>query len=89
MQAKIKVQHYRIQEKMPINIVTYGICREIHQNGLQSTLRTLTVPASTLVFVVEGITARMMAELFFTRLAASVTLRLTAVALLACVPYFM
>ena len=61
MQAKIKVQHFRIQEKMPINIVTYGICQEMRMSGPQSTLRSLSIATSALMLFVEAVTTKIIA----------------------------
>ena len=72
-----------------ISIATYGTCQEMHMNGPQNTLPTLAVATSTLVFVVEDITAQMVAEPTFTRLTATALSRLTVAALMVYVPYFM
>ena len=62
----------------------------MHLNGPQNTLPALTVAASTLVFIVEGITTRLLAQPAFTRLAAATSItRLVASALMVYVPYFM
>ena len=58
-------------------------------NGQQNTLPTLALATSSLVFVVEGITAQMMAEPAFTRVAKASLARLVAAALMVYVPYFM
>ena len=89
MQVKIKVHHLQIQEKVMTNIVIYLTCQEMQMNGLQNTLLTPPLAASTLVFIVEGITMLVMAEPAYTRLTVSTAARLTATATIVCVPYFM
>lgn len=72
-----------------INIVIYGICQEMHMNGQQNTLPTFTTVATcTLVLIVEGFTAQLVAKPSITRLTAA-TLARVAAALVVHVPYFM
>ena len=71
------------------NIVIYGTCQEMHVNGPQNTLPTLTVATSTLVLFMEAITAQVMAKPAFTRLTAASITRLSVSAILGYVPYFM
>ena len=71
------------------NIVIYGTCQEMHLNGPQNTLPPLTIATSSLVFIVEGITAQLLAEPSITRLAAATVTRLAGTAILVYVPYFM
>ena len=61
----------------------------MHVNGQQNTLPTLTIASSALVFIVEGITAQVMAEPAITRLTATDIARLTVAAFMVYVPYFM
>ena len=71
------------------NIVIYLTCQEMQMNGLQNTLLTPPLAASTLVFIVEGITIQILAKPTVTRLTVTTTTRLAATATLVCVPYFM
>ena len=89
MQVKIKVHHLQIQEKVMTNIVIYLTCQEMQMNGLQNTLLTPAIAASTLVLVVEGVTVQILAEPTIARLTVTTTTRLSAAATLVCVPYFM
>ena len=89
MQVKTKVHHLQIQEKIMTNIVIFGICQEMHVNGLQNTLPPLSLATSPLVFFVEGITSQVMARPAVTRLTASAFTRMTVTAILVYVPYFM
>ena len=61
MQVKIKVHHLQIQEKVMTNIVIYLTCQEMHMNGPQNTLPTLSLATSALVFIVEDITTQILA----------------------------
>ena len=72
-----------------ISIATYGTCQEMHLNGPQNTLPTLTLATSTLVFLVEAITTRLMAEPSVARLTAATVTRLAVTAVMVYVPYFM
>ena len=92
MQVIMKVKqrkHLQQQEKIMTNIVIYGTCQEMHLNGPQNTLPTLALASSTLVLVVEGITAQFLAEPAITRLAAATLARLAVSAIMVYVPYFM
>ena len=72
-----------------ISIAIYGTCQEMHVNGPQNTLPTLSVASSTLVLSVEGITTQLVAMPAMTRLAVTSIARLTVAAVMVYVPYFM
>ena len=72
-----------------ISIATYGTCQEMHMNGPQNTLPTLTLATSPLVFIMEDFTTQIVAEPAIARLTASSISRLAVSAIMVYVPYFM
>ena len=91
MQVIMKViqrKHLQQQEKIMTNIVIYLTCQEMHLNGPQNTLPTLTLSTPPLVLFVEDVTTQLMAAAI-TRLPAAAVTRLAVTAILVYVPYFM
>ena len=88
MQVAMKVHHLRQQVEIMIDIVISGICQEMKKNGQQSTLPALAaMMTSTLVFLVEGITTKLVVLLTIPRLTAVHATRSTSPVVYA--PYFM
>ena len=72
-----------------ISIATYGICQEMHMNGPQNTLPTLSLASCALVLLVEVFTAQSIAKPTFLRLTVTTIARLSVPAVLVYVPCFM
>ena len=71
------------------NIAISGICQEMLENGQQNTLPLITVAGTTLVFLMEGGTAQIVAKPTFIRLTATSITRLLATTIVVYALYFM